>query len=96
MNACHIVFILIDLRIPFAQSLKDKRQPVRSLKQRLKNKFNLSIAEIDALDDWKRAVLGVTMVSNDKRYLDKQSSLIEQAVLEMTELELVEFNREYL
>jgi len=96
MNTCHIVFILIDLHIPYAQSLKDKRQPVRSLKQRLKNRFNISIAEIDALDEWKRAVLGLTMISNDKRYLDKQSSLIEQVILEVTELELVAFNREYL
>ncbi len=96
MNTCHIIFILIDLRIPYAQSLKDKRQPVRSLKQRLKNRFNISIAEVDALDEWKRAVLGVTMVSNDKRYLHKQSSLIEQAILEITELELVAFNCEYL
>jgi uncharacterized protein len=96
MNSCHIVFILIDLHIPYAQSLKDKRQPVRSLKQRLKNRFNISIAEIDALDEWKRVVYGVTMISNDKRYLDKQSSLIEQMVLEVTEFELITFDREFL
>jgi len=66
------------------------------LKDRLRNKFNASVAEIDALDKWQQAVLGVCMVSNDKSYLEKQYSLVETLVLEYIELELLNATRQWL
>ena len=92
----HVLLIKLDLRIPNAHSLKDKRRQIKSLKDRLGNRFNASIAEIDVLDNWQQAVLGVCMISKDKSYLDKQYSLIEALVLEYTELELLNMAQEWL
>jgi hypothetical protein len=52
-----------------SRTLKDKRQVVRSIKDRLRNGFNVSVAEVDALDDCRLAVLGVAMVSNEARHV---------------------------
>jgi uncharacterized protein YlxP (DUF503 family) len=54
----------IRLLIRESRSLKDKRQVVRSIKDRLRNRFNISVAEVDALDHRQLAVLGMSMVSN--------------------------------
>jgi len=50
-----------------SRSLKDKRQVVRSIKDRLRQGFNVSVAEVDALDDCRLAVLGVAMVGHEAR-----------------------------
>ena len=92
----HVLLIKFNLQIPNSHSLKDKRRQIKSLKDRLGNRFNASIAEIDALDSWQQAVLGVCMISKDKSYLDKQYSLVEALVLEYTELELANMTREWL
>lgn len=92
----HILLIKLDLKIPLAHSLKDKRRQVKSLKDRINGRFNASIAEIDALDKWQQAILGICIISNDRSYLDKQYSLVETLVLEYTELELIGMTREWL
>ena len=92
----HILLIKLDLKITHARSLKDKRSQIKSLKDRISSRFNASVAEIDALDNWQQAVMGVCMISNDKSYLDKQYSLVETMVLEYTELELISMTREWL
>jgi len=92
----HVLLIKFTLKIPFARSLKDKRSQIKSLKDRLSNRFNASIAEIDGLDNRQQAIMGVCMISNDKSYLDKQYSLVEAMVLEYTELELTNMTREWL
>jgi len=96
MSQAAVLFIKVVLHIPYAQSLKQKRQPVKSLKQRLQNRFNASIAEIDALDNWQRAVLGVAMIANDKVYLEQQASKIEQIIIDEADMELIEFSKEFL
>ena len=92
----HILLITLSLQIPNAHSLKDKRRQIKSLKDRLSNRFNASVAEIDALDKWQQAVMGVCMISNDKSYLDRQFSLVETLVLDYAELELLNITREWL
>ncbi len=92
----HILLITLNLHIPYAHSLKDKRSQIKSLKDRLSSRFNASVAEIDALDKQQLAVMGVCMISNDKSYLNKQYSLVEALALEYTELELVNVTREWL
>jgi len=58
----------IQLRLPTAVSLKDKRRVLRSLKAQIRNKFNVSVAEVDFHDVWGTAELGVACVSVDGRY----------------------------
>jgi hypothetical protein len=58
------------LRIPESGSLKDKRQVVRSVAQRVRNKFQVAVAEVDDHDAWQRATIGVACVSNSARHCD--------------------------
>ncbi|HKD15896.1 MAG TPA: DUF503 domain-containing protein [Candidatus Angelobacter sp.] len=65
-----IAYLKLELRIEGAHSLKDKRQVLRSLKDRLRNSFNISIAEIEVTDLWQRATLGVVSISDSRDYLE--------------------------
>ena len=58
--------ITLELRIDHAQSLKDKRQVIKSLKDRLRSKFNVAVAEIDHQDLWRRSVLAAATISSDR------------------------------
>ncbi len=60
----------LDFSIPGAMTLKDKRRAVKSLKDRLSHRFNISVAETDSLDAIRSAVLGVAMVSNDQAHVN--------------------------
>lgn len=63
---------IITLYLPAAHSLKEKRRVVKSLVARVRNEFNVSIAEVDSLDNWQQAVLGVACVSGSSRYAHGQ------------------------
>ncbi len=67
IGVCTIELYLADNR-----SLKGKRQVVNSLKGKLQHRFNISIAEVDSLDMWQRATLGVTIVSKDQVQVDRE------------------------
>ncbi len=67
----HIAVLYIDVHIPMSQSLKDKRMVLKSLKDKIRNKFNVSIAELDDQDKWQTATLAFAMIGNDNRYLDQ-------------------------
>ena len=67
----------VELFIPDSQSLKDKRQVLLSLKDRLRDKFNLSVAEVDGQDLWQRSVLGLACVANETRHVNQ---VLEQAL----------------
>jgi uncharacterized protein YlxP (DUF503 family) len=58
----------LELEIPSSHSLKDKRHVVKSLTTRIRQSFNVSIAEVDSLDEWQNATLGIVCVSSDKNY----------------------------
>ena len=60
----------IRLYAPWVHSLKEKRMVVRSLKDRIREKYNVSIAQLDTEDKWQTATMGIVMIGNDNRYLD--------------------------
>lgn len=64
-----IGLLTLEIHIPDAHSLKDKRQVLRSLKDRLRGKFNVAVAELDHQDVWQRSLVGVVSLSNDERHL---------------------------
>jgi len=64
-----IAYLTLELRIEAAHSLKDKRQVLRSVKDRLRNSFNVSVAEMDVTDLWQRATIGVVAISDSRDYL---------------------------
>jgi len=66
-----IALLTLDIHIPHAQSLKDKRMVVRSLKDRLRAKFNVSVSEVDHQDLWQRSQVSVVTVGSDEAFLQK-------------------------
>jgi uncharacterized protein YlxP (DUF503 family) len=74
-----IAFLTLELHIEAAQSLKDKRQVLRSLKDRLRGSFNVSVAEIDPSPVWNRATIGVVSISDSRDYLDGLMKNVERA-----------------
>ena len=62
--------VTLDLYIPEAQSLKDKRSVVRRVVDRVRSRFSVSVAEVDHQDNHQRATLGLAVVSNDSRVAD--------------------------
>lgn len=67
-----IAALSLTLFIPEVASLKGKRKVIMSLKDRIKSRFNVSIAEVGALDMWQRTLLGVVAVANDERMLNSK------------------------
>jgi uncharacterized protein YlxP (DUF503 family) len=65
-----IAYLTLEIRIEGAHSLKDKRQVVRAVKDGLRTRFNVAVAEIDPSDAWQRATLGVVSISSSRDYLD--------------------------
>ena len=57
--------LTLEIYIPDAHSLKDKRQVIRSLKDRLRSRFNVAVAELDHHDTWQRSQVGVVSLSNN-------------------------------
>jgi uncharacterized protein YlxP (DUF503 family) len=64
----------VKLRFPENLSLKGKRQILKSITTRLRNKFNISVAEVDDNELWQLATLGICCVSNDKRHANEMLS----------------------
>lgn len=79
-----IAKLTVELSIPHAQSLKDRRQVVRSLKDKLRHGFNISIAELDDANIWNRATLGVVAISGSPTYLAGQMQEIDDALHRLT------------
>jgi uncharacterized protein len=60
----------LTLFLPASHSLKEKRMVLRRVKDRVRQKFNVSIAEVEENDVWQRAVLGVVLVGNDRKFTE--------------------------
>ncbi len=74
-----IAHLNLELRIEGAHSLKDRRQVLRSLKDRLRNSFNVSVAELDPSELWQSATLGVVAISSSRHYLEGLMKQVESA-----------------
>ena len=87
----------IKLHLPENISLKGKRQVLKSITARLKNKFNVSVAEVDDHDLWQLATLGICCVSNDKRFTNEVlSKVVDFIVNSRFEVEIVDYEIEIL
>ena len=84
----------VRLLIRQARSLKDKRQVVKSIKDRLHNEFNVSVAEIEELDNRQLAVLGLAMVSNEAHHVKTALGQIVQALRAHPVAELLDYEME--
>lgn len=84
----------IEVHIPESGSLKTKRQSLRSLKDRIRNTFNVSVAEVDGNDLWQRSSLAVAAVSNDKSHLNQTLDRVINMVRGVPELDLLDYQIE--
>ena len=69
-SRAHISVLSVELFLPALQSLKAKRSVLKSIKDRIRSRFNASVAEIGYLDKWQKSVLGICMIGNDRSYLN--------------------------
>lgn len=88
--------LTLDLHIPEAHSLKEKRFVIKSLIDRIKNKFNVSVAEVDANDLWQRSVIGIAYVSNETVMINKVFEQIKNFILNIHSVELINSTIELL
>ena len=87
----HVGVLQVEISIPDAMSLKDKRQVVKSLKDRIAHGHNVSIAEVGALDEHRRSIIGVAMVSNDKRYVEGALSKLVDFIRMVPQASLIDY-----
>jgi len=79
-----IAKLTVELSIPHAQSIKDRRQVLRSLKDKIRHGFNVSIAELDDANLWNRATLGMVAISSSSAYLTGQMRELDDALHRLT------------
>lgn len=87
----------IKCRMPENLSLKDKRQVIKSITSRLRNKFNISVAEVGDTDRWQLATIGICCISNDKRYTNTVlSNVVNFVEGSRFELEILDYEIEII
>jgi uncharacterized protein len=85
----------LKLAIYDARSLKDKRRVVKSLTDRLRDRFNVSVAEVGSLDRWQQAELGVALVANDGGFVESALAKVVDYVRQDTSASLVDCQTEF-
>jgi uncharacterized protein YlxP (DUF503 family) len=87
---------VLEIHLSSSHSLKDKRRVLKGLKDRLRGRFNVSVAEIDHQDLWQRATLGIVSISGDRQPIESCFGQIRRIVESELPAELVAFEVEYL
>jgi len=88
--------IQIELFLSESDSLKGKRYILQSLKKKLRNKFNISIAEVDFHDKWQRSHLGIALVSSDRKFVDQVFSQVLNFIDNESRVEIIDSFTEIL
>ncbi|MBA2461364.1 MAG: DUF503 domain-containing protein [Actinobacteria bacterium] len=93
----HVGVCRVTLRLRASHSLKDKRQVVRSLSERLRRTYNAAVAEVESQDSWQTAVLGIVVVSNQAGHADQQlARIVEQVESTRLDAEVVDLYTEII
>lgn len=81
--------MLVELYIPHNGSLKGKRQVIKSLKDRIQHRFNVSIAEVGELELWQKATLGVSCVANESGFVHEVMDRVMGLIVSNPRVEVV-------
>jgi hypothetical protein len=92
----HVGLLRVDLRLPAAQSLKDKRRQILRLRERIKQKFNVSISEVGEHDKWQRLDLAIVMVNTDRVPIDQVFGKILSLIAGKSDVEILDQRIEFL
>jgi uncharacterized protein YlxP (DUF503 family) len=87
--------VRLELELPFSSSLKDKRQTLRSLKERLRRK-NVSVVEADNQDLWQRATVEFALAAVDRRTVEEKREEVRRTLLNYEELAILEWREELI
>lgn len=91
----HVGICRLSFHLPEVSSLKEKRQVARSLSDRIRNRFNVAVAEVDDLDRRQRLTIGLSCVSNDRGHADAMlSQVIDFVEQSRFDVELMEIQSE--
>ena len=88
--------LTLDLHFPGARSLKDKRQALRSLETRVRNRFNVAVAEVEHQDLWQRARLAVVSVNTDRVHLESTLQGVVSEAARARDIEILDAVTEFL
>ncbi|NLO89130.1 MAG: DUF503 domain-containing protein [Clostridia bacterium] len=86
----------VEVHIPCSNSLKNKRGILKSIIQRMRNKFNVSVCELEKQDLWQMAVLGIACISTDKNVLYRTFNEIEKFIENFGEVRITKVNLEII
>ncbi|MDP2939383.1 MAG: DUF503 domain-containing protein [Candidatus Omnitrophota bacterium] len=86
----------IALFIPSSNSLKEKRRVMLSLCDLLRNRFNISLAQIDAQDKWQRSVVAIACVATKRPFVDRAISKIIDFIRDFNQVELIDYEVELI
>jgi uncharacterized protein len=92
----HAAAVCFDLHVPESRSLKAKRAAIRPLVDGLRHRFRVSVAEVDHLDQWQRAAIGVAVVSGSVTQLEQVLDSVERYVDAADGVELIDVGRAWL
>lgn len=92
----HVGILRLQLGIYGAMSLKDKRRAIKSVKDKIAHRYNVSVAEVEMLDVLRHGVLGVAMVSNDHAYVQGALDQIVDYVRSMHQADLEDYSVEFV
>lgn len=91
-----IGLLTVEIFIHGAQSLKDKRHVLKGLKARLRDSFNISVAEIDHHDKWQRAMLGIAYLDREKRSVNSALDKVLNFIEGFHEVDIAKYEMEIL
>ncbi len=86
----------IELYLSGNNSLKEKRRVIKSIKDRIRSNFNVSVAETEDLDKWQKAVIGLACVSNDRVYANQVISSVINMIQGIGGIEIIDYSIEIL
>ena len=90
-----VLSLAVDLHLPMAQSLKDKRMVVRSIVDGARHRFRVAAAEVGGLDEWQRAELGFATVAGSVRHAVEDIDEVDRFIWSRPDIEVVSMERRW-
>lgn len=86
----------VEVHLPRAHSLKDKRSVLKSVRDQLRGRFNVAVAEVEANETWQRATIGISTVGDDRAYIEGLLRQITEWIRSTGLVELIRIEEEFI
>ena len=96
MSTARVALGMVDLHLPDVESLKGKRHVLKGLKEKVRARFECSVAEVDHQDTWQRAAIGVALVAGSASHLQEVLDSVERFVANAPDIELLDTELSWL